>query len=247
MSSRVARTSLLLLCAATVFTADASAARRRPVLANPSTGANCHTFSLVRSGLKASYSATGAGGDATFIVTYISDTPTLTITKQKTTTAQGTTDTDTRIDGEIVGNLRALKHINTKTVAQVPVIGSVTVEVDIDFVPSLAAGPNAGWCAGATWNVPPVTETITSRSPAGQNTQVLTTIASTGTVLAVGDQITVPAGTFRTVKYRSSVVTSGAPQPSVTWTSMDHSVVVRQETFDASGNLTQTTVLTKLE
>src|SRR6185295_4010498 len=50
----------------------------------------CHTFGLVRAGLVASYLTTGApGGNVSFIITYISDTPTQTKTTQKVTTPQG--------------------------------------------------------------------------------------------------------------------------------------------------------------
>lgn len=246
---RIYRPTALIVSLALGLTlaTDALAAKRRSVRAvTPPATSNCHTFSLVQPGLKATYLSTTPSGNVTFTITWISDTPTETRTTQKVTTPQATVDVETKIDGEVVGLLRGMKHIYTKTITPVPGFGSTTLEVDIDFVPSLIAGPAAGWCVGNTWTVSPVTETITSKSSFGPPLppQTITTIASEGEVLAVGELVTVPAGTFRTVKYRHATVSgTGAVQPAVTWTSMEHSIVVRQETYDTSGNLTSTTTL----
>ena len=229
----------------------AEAAKRRSAAApggaaGPGPG-GCHTFGLVRAGLVAGYHATTSnGGTADFEITYISDTPTKLITTQKTTTAQGTAEADTTVDGEIVGNLRGLKHIKVKGSSTVPVLGKITVETDIDFVPSLIAGPAAGWCTGAKWTVSPVTETITVKSPVSNITNTVTTIASEGEVLAVGESITVPAGTFQTVKYRGVIISGDNPKPAITWVSMADNIVVKQDTLDASGNVTSVTELTSL-
>jgi hypothetical protein len=237
-----------LFAHALLFSVPAFAAKRRAARSAPAaavgTGA-CHTFGLVRAGLVASYHSTAPSGDADFTITYITDTPTFTHTKQKTTTAQGTADAETRLDGEVSGNLRGLKHMNVKVSTVVPFLGAVTTEVDIDFVPTLTLGPAAGWCVGNTWSVAPVTETIVTRSPAGQQQQVVTTIGGTGEVLAVGETITVPGGTFQTVKYRGTSVSATAVETAITWVSMEHNIVVRQDTVDANGAVTSTTVLTK--
>jgi hypothetical protein len=120
-------------------------------------------------------------------------------------------------------------------------------DADVDFVPAFVAGPAEGWCTGATWIVPATTETIVSRSIAGQSSQIVTTIASEGAVLAVGESITVPGGTFRTVKYKSAIVSGTSVQPAITWVSMDKAIVVKQDTLDAAGNVTTTTQLTGLQ
>lgn len=224
---------------------DAFAMKRRisaPPLPSAPQG-NCFTFGFVKAGLKATYLSTTASGNVTFTITWISDSATQTVTTQKVTTPQATTDVETRIDGEVSGILRGMKHIYTKSTTPVPVLGSVVTEVDVDFVPSLIAGPAEGWCTGAKWDVAPTTETITSKTVAGTQTQIQTTAASTGEVLAVGETITVPAGTFRTVKYKGTVVANNNPQPAITWTSMDDAIVVRQDTLDANGNVTTTTTL----
>jgi hypothetical protein len=59
--------------------------------------------------------------------------------------------------------------------------------------------------------------------------------------------VTVPAGTFRTVKYRGVTVANNTVQPSITWTSMDHSIVVKQEAYDpVTGAVVTSTTLTNL-
>lgn len=242
------RRSLPVFALALLMVAPVEAQKRRAVRSAPpapQSGA-CHTFSLVRPGLKATYHATGAG-EADFTITYISDAPTLTVTTQKVTTAQGVTDVQTRLDGEIVGNLRGLKHINVKASTVVPNFGPLTTETDIDFVPSLVMGPAAGWCVGNTWATPAVTETIVTKSPAGQNQQIVTTIASTGEVLAVNEMVNVPAGQFNTVKYRGASVSGTSVQTSITWVSMQHNIVVKQETLDGTGKVTSTLHLTAVQ
>ena len=107
-----------------------------------------------------------------------------------------------------------MKHIDIDSTT-VPVVGKLTTEVDIDFVPSLVLGPAAGWCVGNTWNVAPVTETIVTKSPFGVPvTTIVTTIGATGEVLAVGESSPSPAGTFKTVKYRGITVAGNTVQPS---------------------------------
>ena len=240
--------SLAVLLAVCLVALPSFAAKRRSARSAPAVAAgSCHTFGLVRSGLKATYHATSPSGDADFTITWITDTPTFTHTTQKVTTAQGTSDAETRLDGEVFGTLRGLKHLNVKTTTQVPGFGGVTTETDIDFFPTLTQGPAAGWCVGNTWSVPAVTETITTRTPVGQNTQMITTVASTGEVLAVGESVTVPAGTFQTVKYRGAIVSGSSVQTAITWVSMQHNVVVRQDTLDANGAVTSTLHLTAVQ
>lgn len=225
------------------------AQKRRAVRSNPgvpSAGA-CHTFGLVKAGTKASYVTTAPGGEVTFTITWISDTPTQTKTTQKVVANGTTTDVETVLDGEIVGTLRALKHFNAKATTTVPILGKLTTETDVTFIPSLAAGPAQGWCVGNIWNVPPVTEQILVKSPQGTFPSTITTIASTGEVLAVGESVTVGGGTYATVKYRGAVVSGTAVQTAITWVSMQHNIVVRQDTVDAAGAVTSTTKLTLLQ
>ena len=241
-----ARSRLLAAAALALFViVPAEAQKRRAVRSNPGTPqAACHVFGLVAPGTVASYLTTAPGGNVTFTITWISDTPTQTKTTQKVTANGITSDAETVLDGEVIGNLRALKHFNIKVSSTVPILGKVTTETDVTFTPSLAQGPAAGWCVGNTWAIPPVTEHIVIKSPQGTIPTTVTTIASTGEVLAVGESITVPGGTFNTVKYRGSILSGSAVQTAITWVSMEHNIVVKQDTVDAGGAVTSTTVLT---
>ena len=228
---------------------SAQAQKRRAVRSNPGTPAppqgQCHTFGLVAAGTKATYSTTAPGGNVTFTITWISDTPTQTKTTQKTTSNGITTDAETVLDGEVIGPLRALKHFNIKVSATLPVIGKTTTETDVTFTPSLVAGPAQGWCVGNKWDIPAVTENIVVKSPQGTIPSIVTSIAAQGEVLAVADVITVPAGTFSTVKYKGVVVSGTSVQTAITWVSMQKNIVVRQDTLDGAGNVTSTTVMTQ--
>lgn len=247
MSIRSALRLLVLSFFAVLMVVPAEGQRRRAVRHTPAVGVvtpgACHTFALVRPGLKATYLSTTPNGSATYTITYISDTPTQQKTSQVVSTPVGNATAVTTIDGEVSGLLRGMKHIDITTS-----IAGFTTEVDIDFVPSLILGPAAGWCVGNTWSVAPVTETIVTKAPfVAPVTQIVTTIGGDGEVLAVGEMVTVPAGTFRTVKYRGVTFANNTTQESITWVSMDHSIVVKQDSFDTNGVNVTATQLTKLE
>jgi hypothetical protein len=247
-----ARPRLLAVAALALFVVipSAEAQKRRAVRSNPGTPPSqgtCHTFGLVAGGTKASYLSTAPGGNVTFTITWISDTPTQTKTTQKVNSNGTISDAETVLDGELVGALRALKHFNLKVSSTVPILGKLTTETDVTFTPSLVSGPAQGWCVGNTWAIPAVMEQITVKSTQGTFPSTVTTIASTGEVLAVGESITVDGGTFNTVKYRGAIVSGSSVQTAITWVSMQHNIVVRQDTVDGAGALTSTTVLTLLE
>ena len=247
IATRLLSVSLLALILAVPAQAQRQRAVGKRLAALPSN--QCHTFGFVRAGLKASYLSTTPNGSATFTITYISDTALQTKTTQVVATAQGNADAVTTLIGESLGTLRGIKHIDVDTTVTVPVLGKLTTTIDVDFVPSLIAGPLQGWCVGNTWNVAPVTETVTSSIPFGpvQAPVVKTTVGSQGIVLAVGESVTVPGGTFNTVKYRG-VLVGEAVQPAITWVSMADNIVVKQQALDpVSGAVVNDTQLTKLQ
>ncbi|HET7435192.1 MAG TPA: hypothetical protein VFN10_10835 [Thermoanaerobaculia bacterium] len=230
----------------------AFAAGKRRAVAAPSTppqtgGGDCVNFAPVRTGLKASYSAPGG---VTFTITYLSDSATQTRTTQHVVTPQATADAETRLDWEQIPNAsityRAMKHLYTKVTTPVPFLGNQVIETDIDFVPSYITGPATGYCVGTKWHTPTSNETIMVKSIAGTQVQTGTAIAFDGEVLAV-ETITVPGGQFKTVKVKGATVTDSGVQRSIQWLSPDYSISIKQETYDDAGNLTGTTVLTKLE
>ncbi len=235
-----------------VLALDASAATRRRAVRSPGGAASptgdCITYGSPRIGMKASYLTTSAQGNVTFQVTYVSESPTQARTTQKVQTPQGNSDAETRMDFETVPaafDLRALKHLYVKS-STVAAGFPITIETDIDFVPSMVLGPASGWCVGAKWSVPATTETIQVRSIAGPQNSTQTTIASEGEVLAIED-VTTPAGTFRCLKYRGMTAGANGASRTIAWNSVEHYITVRQEEVDANGNVTQVTTLQKIE
>jgi hypothetical protein len=239
--------SLLAVCL--VAPAEAQG-RRRAVrfVTNPTVGGGqCHVFGLVAAGTKASYLTTTPQGNVTFQITWISDTPTRTHTTQATQSPAGNADAETILDGEVLGAIRTLRHLNVKTTTTVPVLGRVVTEVDINYVPSLAAGPVAGWCVGNTWNTAnsPSLQTIVTKPPFGPQTTITQNVVSEGVVEAVGDMRTAAGRQIPTVRYRSISRVGTSVEASRTWVSMEQNIVVRQETLDANGNVTSVTELTQ--
>ena len=239
----------LVVALSLLVVVSAEAQKRRAVRSAPpaAVGTGCHTFGLVRAGLITDYRAVAPGGTVTFTITYISDTPTQRKTTQRVVTPQATTEVETVVDGETVGDMAAIKHINTKGSVIVPVLGRTPLEVDIHFTPSLLTGPANEFCVGRTWLTNPVTETIVTKSAAGNFSNIVTTVGSEGRVLAVGERITVAAGEFDTVKYLGAIVSDDDVSPAITWVSMLHNVVVRQDTLDAAGTVTSTLELTRIQ
>jgi hypothetical protein len=250
MPGRSIRGLFLLSCFIVFIALPADGQRRRATRSTPGglpTG-QCHTFGFVKAGTKATYVTVSPQGNVNFTVTYLSSTATQTKTAQAVTTPQGSADVETTIDTETIGSLLATKRILTLTSTTVPVLGKLTTEVEITFAPSLTIGPSGGWCTAAKWTIPAVTETIVTRAPmAPPQTTIVTTLQSDGEVLAVGESITVPAGTYSTVKSRGTTTSGDTVSPAITWMSMEHNVTVRQDTLDANGNVTSTTELTALQ
>lgn len=240
---------LLLLAVSLVPTAEAQG-RRRAVrfITTPGTGGGqCHVFGLVAAGTTASYLTTTPQGNVTFQITWISDTPTRTHTTQATQSPAGNADAVTILEGEVLGPIRTLRHLNVKTSTTVPVLGKVTTEVDINYVPSLAAGPLDGWCVGNTWNTAnsPSLQTIVTKPPLGPSTTITQNVVSEGVVEAVSDVRTVAGRQIPTVRYRSTSRIGSSVETSRTWVSMEQNIVVRQETLDTNGNVTSVTELTQ--
>jgi len=225
---------------------------RRPNVSPPPSG-QCVSFGAVPVGHTAGYQSTTSSGSATFTVKYISDSPTQSVTQQTVQTQSITATADTTLDYETVTvsstEVRALSHLHV--VATSPTGGFTTkVTTDTDFVPSLVIGPVGEWCAGASWTVSPVNATTTVKTeitgfpPTTSGPTLATTVGFTGMILAVNESVTVPAGTFNTVKYEGYTITGNGAEKARTWLNVDNTIVVKQETLDDNGQVTSTTVLT---
>jgi len=231
---------------------DAAAASRRRSVKAPAPAAptgQCVNYGSPRIGMKASYLTTSPGGNVTYQVTYLADTTTQARTTQKVQAPTGNADVETTMDFETVKaafDLRAVKHMNVKGTTSAGGF-AFTLETDINFVPSMVLGPIGGWCQGAKWSVPATTETIRVNSIAGQQLTTQTTIAYEGEVLDTNAMVTTPAGTFRCIKTKGLTPSSSSTDRTIAWNSVDYYITVRQETVDASGNVTSVTELQKIE
>lgn len=240
-------------------TSDSEAqTRRRPVRwgggTTPPPSGGCFTFNNVRAGLKASYRTVGKDGTVTFQVTYLSDNDTQTKVTQKVQSPGPTgtvnTDAETTMDWEAVsvtgGTGRALKKFYLKSTSVVQGFNLVT-ETTSTFVPSLLTGPKS-WCAGATFRVPPTNQTVVTKSTPGGTTTVLNvTNENTIKIISIAEAVTVPAGTFDTVRHDGVAIAGSVVNPVTVWTSKQHSVLVKQLTYNAQGQLENTTELLSIE
>jgi hypothetical protein len=86
------------------------------------------------------------------------------------------------------------------------------------FKPGLVQDPGFRACVGRSWPIPSVAARYQSR----QNTASASTPAGTLRILAIRERVTVPAGTFESVRY---VRTSQSRDEY--WKSVEHGVIVR--------------------
>lgn len=230
--------------------------RRRPVRiwSVPPSSGNCVTFNFVRAGLKASYRTVSKDGTVTYTITYLSDNETQTkVTQKVQSPGPGgtiTTDAETTMDWESIGvtggSGRALKQFYVKTTTPIAGFTSIT-ETTSQFVPSLLTGPKT-WCADATFRVPPSTQTVTVKAtPGGTSGSLVVTNESTIRIVSVAEQVTVPAGTFDTVRHEGVSIAGSVVSPATVWTSKQHSILVKQLTYNAQGELENTTELMSLQ
>lgn len=98
------------------------------------------------------------------------------------------------------------------------------------FRPGLVSDPAVRGCAGRSWPIPPVTASYQST----KTTASAPTPAGTLKIVAIRERVTVPAGTFDTVRYiRTSQSTDEY------WKSIEHGVVVRHIATLPMGTVTE--------
>jgi len=185
-------------------------------------------------------------------VSDISDSEAQTKTTQQVESSVGNASVATTIDYETIasasGPQRAVEHIDLEATST-PVPGfNLVIETDTTFAPSLVLGPAADWCAGDVWTVPATTQTTSVVTNGGTPaTTITTTTVSEGEVLSIGEMITTPAGTFETLKYLGTVTGLNGPERARIWTSLVHSITVRQESLNATGQVISTIDLVDLQ
>jgi hypothetical protein len=92
------------------------------------------------------------------------------------------------------------------------------------YSPGAIGDPAYKACEGKTWTIPSVN--ATSRSARGSFSSK--TGPGTMTIVKVHESVTVPAGTFDTVRYRKTMGQGGAQVLDEFWKSIEHGVTVKR-------------------
>jgi len=109
-------------------------------------------------------------------------------------------------------------------------------ENTVTFQPARIGDPASRACSGRTWSMPPVAvSTVGSQGGSSETTLD----PGTGRVIAVGESVTVPAGTFKTVHYEK--ISDGAHGHVVesAWVSVADGVGVKYTHHGPAGLATQ--------
>jgi hypothetical protein len=225
---------------ATISTAATSSNPGNP--GNPS--GDCVTVPFMRAGLVLGYRTTD--GSYTSTQTVVSDSATQTVLHDAANAGGFAEDIDTTVDYAVQGELRAITHALSKATVHTGGFTVVT-NTDITYAPALVISPVTNYCPG-TFVIPATTQTVALSGTVGGQTQTRNRPATTGEILAVRESLTTAAGTFSTVKYKS---TQGANSDSVAysieWVDIATGALVRQQEFGASNNLVQQLDLTSIQ
>ena len=104
------------------------------------------------------------------------------------------------------------------------------------FRPGIVGDPAFRACAGRNWRIVPVTATFQSNRTKATSA----TPAGTLRIVALREKVTVPAGTFETVRY---VRTSQSTDEY--WKSLEHGVIVKHTASLRGGAVTETLISIK--
>lgn len=193
-------------------------------------GGDCVTVPWLKSGTVTKHNISGSS-TGTMEVTY------------KSVSKTGST-TDTKLDATS-GGVKLVQssatttkyHVTdymlyleaTDTTATTTVAGyNITNKIKSAYNPAYKTGAVEKFCLNQTWHSDSVTATITADGVAAP-TQ---TPALDGIVESINDTITVPAGTFNTVRVKSSPSTGGY---TLVWTDKVSGNMVRQRTYTSGG------------
>jgi len=218
-------------------------------ITNPGNG-NCVAVGPPAEGTVANYQtvSTQQGGQSVldFTTEYVAVSNTQ-ITTRQTSEAnigglQSTSETDSTSNFEVDGDLIYTTSVSTSTTSTIPNFGTSTQGIEISYSPRLFNGPASTYCEMQQWTVGTVSQSTTSTPPImGQPATVVSdTSPVNATVLSVNESVTVPAGTFNTVKWELGF---GGSVTSVNWFDPDTGLNIKVETFDDLDALTSTTEL----
>jgi len=203
---------------------------------NPPAGGDCVTLPFMRAGLLLGYRTSDGSYSST--QTVISDSATKTELHDAAIAGGVSEDIDSTFDYVVQGDLRAVTHMLSK--ATVHSVINIQANTDITYSPGLVISPLSSYCPNATFAIPATTQTVVLTGTIPGPTTVTQRPASTGVILAVNESLTTAAGTFTTVKYKSTQGASSTVAYSYGWYDIATGVLVRQQEFGSSDNLVQT-------
>jgi hypothetical protein len=188
-------------------------AQGRTVVAN----ADCVTLGTPKPALKYTYRLTGARG-TTSEYTNQWDEVTATGSRMRTTRAGGTSNNVSR--HRVVDDVSVIEETTSSGTDATGAFSSTTI-----FEPGVVGDPFGRACAGRSWPIAAVTAinksgrgTVSARSDAGELK-----------MLAVREQVTVPAGTFDTIHYTRITTSARGTVADEYWKSIEHGVTVRHQ------------------
>lgn len=203
----------------------------------PVPGGDCVTLPYMRAGLVLGYRT--SDGSYTSTQTVISDDAAKTVLHDDANAGGYAQQIDSTFDYVTTADTRAVTHMVSKSSVQAGPL-AVTTTTDITFSPALVINPNS-YCSGATFAIPATTQTVKVSASVGGGTSTTTNRpAFTGEILAVRESLTTAAGTFSTVKYKSTQgATNSGVAYSIAWYDIATGVIVRQDEYNSSNGLVQ--------
>lgn len=211
---------------------------------NSAGNGNCVTLPYPATGLQANYNVTSDGTTGTISVTYTSTGPTQS-TSETTSSFSGSgtsssSSTTTTQNYSIISDYLYVESVETVVSTTVPGLGSLDETTSTTFSPAQNDGPALKYCEQQSWTSDSVTQTTSTINfgvPSGaisSSTEVVN-----GLVEAVNESVTVPAGTFTTVRVKEN--SSG--EDTITWFSTELGIFVKVQTLNGNGTVTSETEL----
>jgi hypothetical protein len=218
-----------------------------PSVTPPNNGGTCVNVPFVRAGLKATYRITDSSGVWTMVTTVTADGASQRKQTDHAVNSGGTSDIDSTFSFTMQSNLRLI----TRSVSNATTVAAgfpILVTTDSTFNPAMTLGPVTEFCSGATWPIPATTQTIVIGGTFPGPTTTVNRPAATGSVMAINESLTVPAGTFNTVKYHGvDGATDSNIQSTNVWVSIADGIMVKEQNLDANGNVKTTMELSSLQ
>lgn len=209
------------------FTLPLDARAEQPSVLVPS---KCVTIGKPKPNLGFTYRQTESGGNSSAFTDRweeFTTTGSRLVTKKSGPRGQGAITTVNR--HHVENDLLILDHSK-----QTGADGGVRIDNSTSYKPGVVADPAGRACMNGTW--PIGTVKVTSLSAQGQ----FSGMSDSGTlqIIAIHESITVPAGTFDTVRFRRTMTSAAGVAVDEYWKSTEHGVTVKRVHTMPGGGVT---------